>query len=60
MRAACTSQRVRRTGGNPLEAIDFAYSTIEEAEDAVLNAVLARADADAAAGAKLARAIEGR
>jgi hypothetical protein len=33
-------------------AIDFAYSAIDEAEYAVLDAVLARADADAAAGAK--------
>jgi hypothetical protein len=33
-------------------AIDFAYSAIEEAEYAVLDAVLARVDADAAAGAK--------
>jgi hypothetical protein len=33
-------------------AIDFAYSAIDEAEYAVLDAVLARADADGAAGAK--------
>jgi hypothetical protein len=39
-------RQTRRTKGDALFAIDYAYATVEEAEYAVLDAISARMEAD--------------